>query len=254
MQDVSKEFDVFICYSHKDKEEVHTIARQLRDQQLKVWLDEWVVRPGEVWQHTLEKQIKHIKVATVFFGPHEIRGWRRLEEDAFLREFAQREYLAIIPVILKSAPPELELPLFLQGFHLVDFRKQRPDPLYQMLWGIRESQSPIYPEPRPQPEHIRTTYQPGFGNKGTIIFTLNGTEYTLEYTRQEKLFSPQVFLLTHRREELIRITAPFATVKPFQKQVPFQIDGVQCLFLLKISAVTSSISVRVKIGEQEVTF
>lgn len=40
-------FDVFISYSSKDKTVVHALAQRLRDDGLRVWLDDWEIRLGE---------------------------------------------------------------------------------------------------------------------------------------------------------------------------------------------------------------
>src|SRR5689334_20379847 len=39
--------DVFLSYSNKDKTVVHALAERLRDDGLRVWLDEWEIRPGD---------------------------------------------------------------------------------------------------------------------------------------------------------------------------------------------------------------
>jgi hypothetical protein len=42
----TSEDDVFLCHSTKDKEVVRIIAGRLRADGLKVWFDEWVLKPG----------------------------------------------------------------------------------------------------------------------------------------------------------------------------------------------------------------
>ena len=42
----------------------------------------------------------------------------------------------VIPVILADAPQKPKLPLFLREMTWVDFRKNEPDPLQQLIWGI----------------------------------------------------------------------------------------------------------------------
>ncbi len=42
----------------------------------------------------------------------------------------------MIPVLLPDAPQEPKLPIFLAGLMWVDFRKNQPDPMNQLIWGI----------------------------------------------------------------------------------------------------------------------
>jgi hypothetical protein len=99
------------------------------------WLDEWELRPGLPWQKVLEKEIKKIKSAAVFVGKNGIGPWQDMELDAFLRQFRKRRR-PVIPVILPNCKKAPKLPLFLAGMTWVDFRKQNPDPLEQLIWGI----------------------------------------------------------------------------------------------------------------------
>ncbi len=46
-----------------------------------------------------------------------------------------------IPAFLKKAPPEPNIPRFLQGMTWVDFRKERPGPPGRLIWGIREAEA-----------------------------------------------------------------------------------------------------------------
>lgn len=246
-----QEFDVFLSYNHFDKEEVEEIGRQLQKEKIKPWLDEWALIPGRPWQRTLEQQIAHTKSAAVFIGTHEMRGWQRLEVEALVREFTRRN-CPVIPTLLRNAPPEPDIPLFLQGMMWVDFRKARPDPLGRLIWGIRGIEPEASPPPILKPTNVRVTYQPSReGNKGTIIFILNGTEHTLEYIRKDNI-THQIFFLKRKQQELVRLTVPVATWKPLKKCIEFQIDGVDCLFTFKMSTIPSLMSVKLEVGGEEV--
>jgi hypothetical protein len=98
-------------------------------------LDEWELRPGLPWQRSLEAQIENIKAAAVFVGANGIGPWQHMEIEAFLREFVNRG-CPIIPVILPDTLKEPSLPRFLAGMTWVDFRKQFPDPMERLVWGI----------------------------------------------------------------------------------------------------------------------
>jgi len=134
-----KHFDVFLCHNSKDKLEVKKIAQQLKDHGVVPWLDEWELLPGRPWQRTLERQIGAIKSAAVFIGASGFGPWHNMEMEAFLREFTKR-HCPVIPVMLSTAPDEPQLPIFLSGMGWVDFRKNEPDPLQQLIKGITEEE------------------------------------------------------------------------------------------------------------------
>jgi len=91
--------------------------------------------PGRPWQRALEEQIRKIKAAAVFVGPQGIGPWHRSEMDAFLRQMKKRE-CPVIPVLLPGISEKPELPVFLEEMDWVDFGKQDPDPMEQLIWGI----------------------------------------------------------------------------------------------------------------------
>lgn len=129
------DFDVFLCHNSEDKPAVKNVGNLLIKRGILPWLDEWNLRPGLPWQDALEKQIEHIKSAAVFVGKNGVGPWQRSELNAFLREFIGRG-CPVIPVLLEDAPSEPDLPLFLKGTMWVDFRRQEPNPMEQLIWGI----------------------------------------------------------------------------------------------------------------------
>jgi hypothetical protein len=68
-------------------------------------------------------------------GAAGIGPWEDMEMRGFLSQFAYRG-CAVIPVLLKKAPSQPPLPLFLKQFHFVDFRNSKPDPFALLIWGI----------------------------------------------------------------------------------------------------------------------
>ena len=71
-----KQFDVFLCYNSDDKPAIREVAKQLRENGLKPWLDEEQLRPGVPWQRALEEQIENIQAAAVFAGPSGMGPWQ----------------------------------------------------------------------------------------------------------------------------------------------------------------------------------
>ena len=154
---VEKKFDVFLCHNSQDKPKVEEIARQLQQQRLKPWLDVWELRPGLSWQELLEESIEQIKSAAVFVGSSGFGPWQKREMRAFLNEFVDRD-CPVIPVLLESAPQKPQLPIFLKTMTWVDFRRSKPDPMEQLIWGITGEKPKRKPKPpEPQPNDVNYT-------------------------------------------------------------------------------------------------
>ena len=136
----TNDFDVFLCHSGKDTLKVKEIGKNLMEQGILPWLDEWELPPGRHWQPLLEEKIRQIKSAAVFVGSDGIGPWQQTQLNAFLREFV-RSGRPIIPVLLPDTSRVPKLPLFLAETIWVDFRKQDPDPVGQLVWGITGKRS-----------------------------------------------------------------------------------------------------------------
>ena len=132
----TKDFDVFLCHNGKNKASVKKIGEQLKDQGILPWLDEWELPPGQPWQRLLTKQMGQIKSAAVFVGKDGVGPWQQEELEAFLSEFVRRG-CPVIPVLLNDAPKVPKLPILLKNRTWVDFRGRDPDPMEQLVWGLR---------------------------------------------------------------------------------------------------------------------
>jgi hypothetical protein len=129
------DYDVFLCHNSRDKEHVIAIGERLKDRGVLPWLDIWEIRPGTRWQRELQRHLKSIKAAAVFVGPSGPGPWQELEVESILLQLARRGR-PIIPVILEGRRGRPRLPAFLNLWHVVDMREQKPDPFEQLVWGI----------------------------------------------------------------------------------------------------------------------
>jgi hypothetical protein len=53
------EYDVFLSHSAKDKGVVQPLAERLRKDGLKVWFDEWEIKPGDSTPAKVEEGLEH---------------------------------------------------------------------------------------------------------------------------------------------------------------------------------------------------
>jgi hypothetical protein len=126
---------VFLCYNSGDRQEVRRLDEQLRANGVGTWFDERDLRPGTPWIRELQRLISQVGAAAVCVGKSGIGPWQTEEIEAFLLELKKRE-CPLIPVILPDCEATPALPPFLGTRHWVDFRRDDPDPLRQLIWGV----------------------------------------------------------------------------------------------------------------------
>jgi GTPase SAR1 family protein len=131
------EYDVFLSYNWRDREQVRSIARLLRSRGLRPWMDERQLRPGSSWQPELEEIIARVPAAAVIIGAQP-GPWQTREIQAFNQQSVSRGCV-IVPVLLPDANIA-DLPVFLQVLTWVDLAVPEPDPIDQLVWGITGQQ------------------------------------------------------------------------------------------------------------------
>jgi hypothetical protein len=55
-------FDVFLSHSSKDKVVVRAVAERLRADGLRVWFDEWELKPGDILPKKIDEGLENSRV------------------------------------------------------------------------------------------------------------------------------------------------------------------------------------------------
>ncbi|MGO8926273.1 MAG: TIR domain-containing protein [Limisphaerales bacterium] len=99
------QYDVFLSHSAKDKGAVRTLAERLRADGLKVWFDEWEIRPGDSIPAKIEEGLEHSRVLVLCMSANAFGSdWAQLEAGTFrFRDPLNRER-RFIPLRLDDAP------------------------------------------------------------------------------------------------------------------------------------------------------
>ena len=64
-------FDVFLSHAHADADLVEKLAARLADKaHFHIWLDKWVLVPGEHWQQEIAKGLDEAHAGYPSFEPH----------------------------------------------------------------------------------------------------------------------------------------------------------------------------------------
>ena len=153
-------FDVFLCHSGQDKPVVLELGQALVQRGLRVWLDDWELRPGVPWQAAIESALLQVRSVAVLCGAHGDGPWAIEELRVALNESARRK-LPTIPVLLPGTGDEPRLPPFLVQRTWVDLRGGISEHgLDRLVWGItgrrpeRDAAVPdaVDAQPESQPE------------------------------------------------------------------------------------------------------
>lgn len=110
---------VFISYSHNDKETVLNLYHSLRNKRINLWLDQFELSPGELFQEKIEEAIHSSDAILVVLSSNSEKSkWISFEGSIF---YAQKSEKLIVPVVLDEEGKLLaeDLP-FLRGRLFVD--------------------------------------------------------------------------------------------------------------------------------------
>ena len=106
--------DVFLSHSVKDKPVVRPLAERLRRDGLKVWFDEWEIKPGDSIPAKIEEGLEHSRVLVLCMSANAFGSdWAQLEAGTFrFRDPLNRER-RFIPLRLDDASIKGSLAQFL---------------------------------------------------------------------------------------------------------------------------------------------
>jgi small GTP-binding protein len=107
-------YDVFVSHSSKDKDVVRTVAERLRTDGLKVWLDEWELKPGDHVQAKIEEGLENSRVLLLCMSANAFGSdWAQLEAVTFRFRDPLNNKRRFILLRLDEAPIKGSLAQFL---------------------------------------------------------------------------------------------------------------------------------------------
>jgi formylglycine-generating enzyme required for sulfatase activity/energy-coupling factor transporter ATP-binding protein EcfA2 len=124
-------FDVFLSHNSKDKPVIREIARLLREQGLRPWLDEEQLIGGERWQDALARGVRDSATCAMFIGPNNLGNWQEEELDLVRNRAATSREYRLTPVLLPGLTDPFDaslIPPFLNSRTWVDLRHGVDDP------------------------------------------------------------------------------------------------------------------------------
>ena len=119
-------FDVFLSHSSKDKAVVRAVSERLRKDGLRVWLDDWEIRPGDVIPSKIEEGLERSRVLVLCMSAQAFGSdWAQLESGTFRFRDPLNKDRRFIPLRLDKAPIKGSLAQFLYINWLADEREQQ---------------------------------------------------------------------------------------------------------------------------------
>jgi small GTP-binding protein len=107
-------FDVFLSHSSKDKAVVRAVAELLKKDGLRVWLDDWEIRPGDHVQAKIEEGLEQSRVLVLCMSAQAFGSdWAQLEAGTFRFRDPLNKERRFIPLRLDEAPIKGALVQFL---------------------------------------------------------------------------------------------------------------------------------------------
>jgi len=132
-------FDLFLSHSAKDKAVVRPLAERLRQDGLKVWFDEWVLKPGDSIPAKIEEGLERSRVLVLCMSANGFGSdWAQLESGTFRFRDPLNKERRFLPLRLDDAPIKGSLTQFLYINWLPEAREHeyaklidacRPNPL-----------------------------------------------------------------------------------------------------------------------------
>src|ERR1039458_6831489 len=108
------QYDVFLSHSAKDKAVVRPLAERLRQDGLKVWFEEWVLKPGDSIPAKIEEGLERSRVLVLCMSANAFGSdWAQLESGTFQFRDPLNKERRFIPLRLDDAPIKGSLAQFL---------------------------------------------------------------------------------------------------------------------------------------------
>jgi small GTP-binding protein len=133
-------YDVFLSHSSKDKAVVRPLAERLRRDGLRVWFDEWELKPGDNIPSKIEEGLEHSRVLVLCMSAHAFGSdWAQLESYTFRFRDPLNKERRFIPLHLDDIPIKGSLAQFSYINWLSKGRKKEYAKLLEACYPLREA-------------------------------------------------------------------------------------------------------------------
>ena len=144
-------YDVFVSYSSRDLNRVIKAASWLRDHGLRVWLDRWMIQPGEPISVKIEEALTFSRVLLAFLSRSALRSdWSLVERHSAIFRDPAATTRRFVPVLLEKVK---SLPPLLANYKHIDLTAPTQAAYRQLLQACGGG------NPAPRPIRYRSTHK-----------------------------------------------------------------------------------------------
>jgi len=137
------QYDVFLSHNSKDKPRVRRLAEKLRSADLRVWFDEWVIKPGDDIYSSIEKGLDASQNLVLCISQTALgSGWVALEQSTLLFRDPSNTGRNFIPLLLDDC--QMPEPFLRHGY--IDFRQEDETSFIDLLKILELGKTPLNPE------------------------------------------------------------------------------------------------------------
>ncbi len=139
------EYDVFLSHSSKDKSVVRKLAKRLKKDGLRVWFDEWEIKPGDPISLKIEQGLERSRTLILCMSKNAFASeWVTLERHTTLFRDPANADRRFIPLRLDDS----EIRETLRQFAYMDWREESEEQYARLLAACKPASSEIVPSAR----------------------------------------------------------------------------------------------------------
>jgi TIR domain-containing protein len=168
------EFDVFLSHNSADKRRVRILAEKLRSAGLKVWFDEWIIKPGDDICLCIEQGLEAARCLVLCMSSAAFQSdWVGLERSTAIFRDPANSQRRFIPLLLDKC----EIPDTIRRYKYIDFTENSDLAIRRVVEVCRRDvQDLSQPETRSATSDVLIDFSHGqdrwhgFYRKGYYIF------------------------------------------------------------------------------------
>lgn len=131
--EAKKQHQIFLRYASNDREVAHKIVEKLKEEEIRVWFDEYELQPGDSIAKSIENTISASDYLIVLLSPSSVSStWMQKELGATLSNDLIFRDITLLPALIADC----EIPEFLSSYQYLDLRIDFEDGMNRLVEQI----------------------------------------------------------------------------------------------------------------------